>query len=259
MPAFIAFDSEKGGTGKSFAARSCVAWCLERKVPVAVIDADEKNPDVARWLQNHNRIHVERLTGSLTLRNEGGWGAISEIAERMLPEIGKRGAIILNCPANASSPFPDDRLTMFQALQAVGFATTLTWVLDTGDDVVNLLGDGFGYRRGKSAGHPTGDPVNKYLAGRVVLRNLIWGNHDDFRFWERSAMRKRFLQVGREDDFPRLWPKLAEIVKMSGGPNALRQHDPKVMGKYDFFTLVPWVLAADRLWDGLRPTLHLAA
>lgn len=258
MPAFIAFDSEKGGTGKSSAARSCASWCLERKVPVAVIDADESNPDVGRWLENRIPVKILRKEG-LTIREEGGWIAVAELAEKMLPQIGKRGAVILNCPANASTSFPDERLTMFQALQAVGFATTLTWVMDTGDDVVNLLGDGLGYKRGKAAGHPTGDPVNKYLAGRLVLRNLYHGKHEAFKFWEHSAMRKRFLQIGCEDDFPYLWSKLATAVEMAPGPDVLRKHDAKVMGKCEFYALLAWVVEADRLWDGLRPALHLAA
>lgn len=240
MPAFVAFDSEKGGTGKSTAARMFATWCFERKLSVAVIDADGSNPDVGRWVSGAMPVHF------VNIRKEGGWIEASDLAHALLPKLGKNGVCILNCPANAASSFPDQRAVMYQAVKEMGFAPTLAWVLDTGDDVVNMLATGLG-------------PITTSLTGRLVFRNLIWGESADFKVWENSRIRKRFLQIGREDDFPRLWPRIADMVRFADGPQTLRTRGDAKMGVGEHLVLLAWLAQLDKLWRTLSPTMKIAA
>jgi hypothetical protein len=46
MPRIHLIDGEKGGVGKSFFARLMIHYCLERKLPYTLVDADVTNPDV---------------------------------------------------------------------------------------------------------------------------------------------------------------------------------------------------------------------
>jgi hypothetical protein len=117
-------------------------------------------------------------------------------------------------------------------------------VLDTTDDSVNFLRG----RLGK---------VNKYLAGRLVLRNLLWGRSNEFQFWEKSNTRARFLQIGREHDFPKLWQALARTVHLSESPDLLRQHDRRLMGIGEYLSLTQWVGVVDAMWDQLRSGLAI--
>jgi hypothetical protein len=101
-------------------------------------------------------------------------------------------------------------------------------------------------------------PVTKYLSGRIALRNLYHGRHEQFRIWEQSRSRQRFLQIGKEGDFPRLSVSLADLVRV-GGPNTLRTHDKQVMDAAEYMMLRLWTSKIDGLWDGLRSTIKVAA
>jgi hypothetical protein len=210
---------------------------MARKVPVRIIDADASNPDVARLFSDIADCD------QVNLREEGGWLRIATIAEQVAPSL-SGGAIVLNLPSNLAHSFPEQRRCMFEALKALEFHTTLVWVLDTGVDGVNLLAGGF-------------QPVTSLVSHKLALRNLFWGTHDAFDVWQNSRTRERFLAIGREADFPRLWPKLAERLRLTGDASLLRSRSPE-FGLAEFFTMNAWIRQTDELWDSLRPEMLAA-
>lgn len=54
-------DGEKGGVGKSFFARVMVHYCIERKLPYTLVDADVTNPDVMKFYpkEAHSTVFSE--------------------------------------------------------------------------------------------------------------------------------------------------------------------------------------------------------
>lgn len=230
-PAFVAFDSEKGGTGKSTAALSFVSWCAARGIRTRVIDADASNPDVLRLCSKLTQCEL------INVRDEGGWLRIAEIAEENAKHL-RGGAIVLNLPSQVAHSFPDERQCMYEALRTLRFRSTLVWVLDTGVDTVNLLAGGM-------------LAAEEFVPSKIALRNLRWGNRDDFAVWQNSGTREHFLTVGKEADFPRLWPPLADRLRLSGDASFLRDRGTP-FGLAEFLTIRSWVLKTDDLWDSLR-------
>lgn len=235
-PGFVVVDGEKGGVGKSFTCQALVSWALDRKIPVVVIDANERIPDVARRYTGVVPVHV------VNVKEEGGWTKIVDIAANCRTSL-NRGILALNLPGNVISSFPEHRTTMFRAMKrSLGYRNTLVWTMDLGEDVVVQLGPGLG-------------PIIEFVDGRVALRNTVFGREEQFTVWHNSRMRKRFIEVGGLDySMPRLWPEVARLISQPT-VSTYRTHDRALMGFGEFAVLEDWVARADRLFDNLRPCI----
>lgn len=73
----VLVEGYKGGVGKSLTAISLIEYCKGNNIPVAIIDTDMTNPDVAAIYEN--TVKCEKI--NLEEKDGGGWMKLVEFAE----------------------------------------------------------------------------------------------------------------------------------------------------------------------------------
>jgi hypothetical protein len=199
----ILVDGDKGGVGKSLAARALVQFYLEQPADhrprLVVFDADHSNPDVCGrdGLKAGDGI---LSTGLLDLSTEAGWIDFAGRLEK-IRDIDCR--VIVNMPAQIGSVF-DGRIGLVADVLREAQAVPV-WVLSRTRESITALE------------HRVRHLPSQYTVG-LAVRNLFFGEVDKFVLWDTSPLRKTLLQGGGwlETELPELNDQL--LVMMGRRP-----------------------------------------
>ncbi len=166
-----------GGVGKTEVIATLVHLMQTRGHPLYVADADNDHQDIFKALNG------EVPCSLISLLHERGYSRLCELAQD--PEI--KGSILISAPGGAIESFIDN-VPVVQAVAAeAGRETFVAWPMDkTKDSFVHLQ-----------------DVIDVLGQERVwVLRNLVWGDADEFRAFNTSKIGTRLIGAGRVLDFP---------------------------------------------------------
>jgi hypothetical protein len=197
-------DGDKGGVGKSLAARALVHHLLSREEDLrprlVVYDADLSNPDVCGegGLRPGGGI---ASTALLDLSTESGWidlgtklamlGAAAQTAEYR---------IIINMPAQIGTRAFDGSIHIVSEVLREANAIPV-WLLSRTQESIRALD----YRlRHMPAGYEAG----------IVVKNLFFGSADKFLLWQSDALRQRLVDEGAwfEAELPEMNDQLAVMI-----------------------------------------------
>lgn len=172
----ILSHGDKGGVGKSMIAAAVADYLNCTGEQVVVIDADTRNPDVARMLSK------DMTCAQMDLRAENGWMEAMDFIERH-----QGYTIVISTPAGIGESMGDDipRFAAFLNELGTPVEMELWWTINLLPDAVNLLGDAY-----KNYG--------KYFTRIRVVRNLFhsMGDTKAFIFWDESTLRPKLEKNG---------------------------------------------------------------
>lgn len=197
-------DGDKGGVGKSLAARALVHHYLtqpEAERPrIVVYDADLSNPDVCGdgGLKSGNGIMG---TAMLDLSNENGWidfgtrvATLTTAAEKV------DYRIIVNMPAQIGTRAFDGSIHIVNEVLREANAIPV-WLLSRTQESIRALN----YRlRNMPA---------RYEAG-LIVKNLFFGHSDKFGLWSADELQQQLIDEGAwvETELPELNDQLAVMI-----------------------------------------------
>jgi hypothetical protein len=197
-------DGDKGGVGKSLAARALVHHYLQRseadRPRILVYDADPSNPDVCGegGLKAGNGIMSAAM---VDLSTESGW---IDFGTRISSAIGAAQMdeyrIIVNMPANIGTRAFDGSIHIVSEVLREANAVPI-WLLSRTQESIRALD----YRlRNMPA---------RYEAG-LIVKNLFFGHADKFALWEANELQQRLLDEGawQETEMPELNDQLAVMI-----------------------------------------------
>lgn len=234
---------DKGGPGKSLVADVFADWLLNRGIEPVIVDADMRNPDVARMFEGSPAQVV-----LINLREADGWLELSSVIE----EAGER-PVLINLPGNIGDEVEKRVPALAEALQALKKDAYMLWVLNREPDSVNLL---------RVATAAFGDVLKR----TVAVRNLHFGDAAKFSRWNDSNVKKAFTDAGGlEVDLEDLNDRCVDATKRAI-PKAVRfsdadaAKDPETGGALRFghkSELVRWTQATFRTFDGIASKIGL--
>ena len=167
----IFIHGDKGGVGKSTTAQSVADYLITQEEPVAIIDADTSNPDVARMFDGY----VD--TQNINLRNENGW---MDAMDFIKAHMGQN--IVINLPAGIGDEMEKnmEMFTMFIRDQEIPIEMQLWWVMNLSHDAVNLLDKAF-------------KEYGRFFDCTRTVCNLhsSIGDRKQFFLWDESDLKKK--------------------------------------------------------------------
>ena len=190
----VVMHGDKGGVGKSMVSQALADYLMARGEQVAIIEADTRNPDVARMYGNNLPV------AQTNVRSETGW---MDVMDFVMKHPGH--SIILNTPAGIGEYMKQDMESFARFLkdQDVPVEMELWWVMNVQHDSVNLLSDAF-----NSYGH--------YFARVRVCCNLHFSGGDKtpqgpFVLWNESPLK---TQIEKKNGLTIYFPGLhIRVVK----------------------------------------------
>ena len=197
-------DGDKGGVGKSLAARALVHHYLSQPEPerprIIVYDADLSNPDVCG--EGGLKAGAGILgTALIDLSTENGWidlgtrvAAIAAAAEKA------DYRIIVNMPAQIGTRAFDGSIHIVSEVLREANAVPI-WLLSRTQESLRALN----YRlRNMPARYESG----------VVIKNLFFGAPDKFGLWTTDELRARLIDDGDwvEAELPELNDQLTVMI-----------------------------------------------
>ena len=194
------FHGDKGGVGKSFMFHVFVDRAHQRGLDVAVIEADTRNPDVIRIFEGQTVCQM------INLRRDDGWMDVIDFV-RAHPN----HHIAISLPAGIGEAMQKD----FEDF--CGYLKTkvpgkpevvMFWLINLFPDSVNLL-------------HTTYQTVGPLIEKIIVVRNLIFGDPDQFFIWDESPFRAEIERTGKATtiSLPRL--HLRVTSKLGADPEGM--------------------------------------
>jgi len=198
----ILVDGDKGGVGKSLATRALVQFYLEQPADsrprLVVFDADHSNPDVC-GKDGMTAGDGILSTGLIDLATEAGW---IDFAGRLEAVRDLDCRVIVNMPAQIGNVF-DGSIPMVGDVLREAHAVPV-WVLSRTQESIRALE------------HRVSRLPDQYATG-LAVRNLFFGDADQFVLWEASQVRHRLLRSGwLETELPELNDQL--LVMMGRRP-----------------------------------------
>lgn len=205
---FLLVHGDKGGVGKSMVASVLADQLISAGVPVAIIDADTRNPDVARMFNGSGCPHT-----CLNLRASDGWMDAIDFVD------GHPGyTFVLSMPAGIGESMQQEFIDFVRFLKGFGkggasVELVMWWVINLFPDSVNLLQD-------------TLKSHAELFDKIVVVRNNIFGMPADFIFWNESPLKIAIeSKGGLTVDLPplhlRIMKKLFDPTKLMPFSSAL--------------------------------------
>ena len=165
----------KGGTGKSTFARGALDTLLAAGITVAAFDGDTENPQLHRYYQKTKGGVVRTV-----LADRDGGDDILEEMEEAQPDV-----ILVDVAAGGSQilmRLQDESLFLSDA-EALGYAFTVVTVLSPIKDSVVMLKEAM-------------DITQRHNVQHVVIKNLHFGQEDDFELFDNSTAKQRFKANG---------------------------------------------------------------
>ncbi|EQD41187.1 protein MobD [mine drainage metagenome] len=179
-------DGDKGGVGKSMAARALIHHYLARddstRPKIVVIDADCSNPDVCGT--GGIRVGSGIIQASLVdLSTEDGWIDFGTLVGRF-SEIGKNIdlRIVVNMPAQIGTRAFDGSIPIVNEVLREANAIPV-WMLSRTHESIRALE----YRLENMG--------PRYQYG-VAIKNLFFGQTDKFGIWEASPLHQKLVVEG---------------------------------------------------------------
>ena len=165
----------KGGTGKSTFARGALDALLSAGINVAAFDGDLENPQLHRYYQNTG----EGVTRTTLAERDGG-DNILEVMEAAQPDV-----ILVDVAAGGSQILMrlQDESLFLSSAEELGYAFTVVTVLSPIKDSVNMLKGAM-------------DITQNHNVQHVVVKNLHFGQEDDFELFDSSTTKQRFEANG---------------------------------------------------------------
>jgi len=199
-------DGDKGGVGKSFAARAIADMLMQSarfKLPkpirqLLVVDADESNQDVCGdggfpEIETVNGCNVRGMFAPISTPQQ--WVQAGDRVFDAIPQWGDdEGRVVFSLPAGAGLAIAKaaEVTAVMEALNAVH-----VWVIGTDAGSVEQLQQRI-------------DAFPAFYQQGFVIRNLRHGVADDFTHWNKSATRAAVKDWGwQEIDLPVLTPSVA--------------------------------------------------
>lgn len=175
---FVLVHGDKGGVGKSTVAQVIADRLLAAKIPVAIIDADTRNPDVLRMFAEADCPRI-----ALNLRATDGWMDAMDFVHQHPGH-----TFVLSMPAGIGESMQaefTDFVHFLKTFNKAGLETHLSmwWVMGSTPDSVNLL-----ERALQSHANQFGQVV--------VVRNTIFGAPESFVFWNGSPLKTALEKQG---------------------------------------------------------------
>lgn len=214
------FHGDKGGTGKSTVCKAFVDFCMSSALPVTLIDADCRNPDV-------NRMFGARVPGQcVNLRTEDGWASM---VEAMTSGVGKTN-IAVNLPAGIGEEDERRSEIFLEAAREIQIPVVLVWVINRGVDSVNQLR------------HQLEKNAFSGMTQMICVRNQYFAREGEaFDIWDDSMTRQMFEKQGGETkDFPALSDRVVTSLDKANVPysEALAEN---LLGTWDRMVLQVWI------------------
>lgn len=163
---------DKGGVGKSFTCARLIDALATRNVPVAAVDGDTQNPDVARMFEGI--IPVK----SCNLRSADGW---MDLLDFIVEHNDK--TVVLSLPAGIGSQIKDQGIQFCDNMRLLKRPVHLVWVLNRLPDSINLLAEAL-------------TTVGPYLESKTAVKNLVFGDASKFGRWNESSTKRNFEADG---------------------------------------------------------------
>lgn len=177
---------DKGGVGKSMVNGAILDLLLSKGEPVALVEADTQNPDVARMFEGTMPIAFANV------RSDTGW---MDVMDFVMKHQGH--TIVLNTPAGIGEYMKQDMASFvkFFEEQDVKVDMELWWTMNIQHDSVNLLNEAY-----KSYG--------QFFKNVRVICNLHFANGDKkqavtgpFLLWLDSPLRTQIEKKGNKTIF----------------------------------------------------------
>lgn len=125
MATVVFSHGDKGGSGKSTTAAALVDYCISIDRPVALIEGDEKTPDVGlRYLDHIPTGHVD--LNSPGNKEEAAIEFLGKVDEMTSGEV---DTVIVNLPANASATLDDVGEILVMTLNDAGHECRVIYAL----------------------------------------------------------------------------------------------------------------------------------
>ncbi len=162
-------DGDKGGTGKSAAARVVSSLICELKIPIAGFDADARNGHLERYCGDSFWMQRE------SIRENAGYFALCNMFEE------RDEVIVVDLPGNIGDVLQQKLHHLKEVARLNSRPIVHVWVADEEEDSIilfNLL---------SSLAPP--DRTFFVLNGR-------FGRRDEFALWNNCDTRKQFLKEG---------------------------------------------------------------
>lgn len=241
----IFVDGEKGGVGKSTVTRGIIHHYLgiaERDgKAIAIFDADRSNPDICGpgGITAGGSIIFAKTVDLTTEKGWIGFGNQLESVSKQAERLGADILAVVSMPAQIADAFSGDIGIVANMMQACNGIPA--WVIGRTPDSVRALE----YRVERMP--------EQYRRG-LVVKNLFFGNRDEFRIWESSALRTKLLGNGwGECDYPELNELLVYRAERTPLHKVLREGIAgQSLGLGERLALSAWLNATDKvLGDGL--------
>lgn len=175
MKRIIWVTGGKGGTGKSTFARGALDRLLDCKVNVAAFDGDPENAQLHRYYQDMGKGVVRTELGE----RDGG-DDILEAMDEQKPDV-----ILADVAAGGSQilmQLQDESLFLSSARE-LGYDVTVVSVISPIKDSVQMLKEAM-------------ETTREQFVQHVVVKNLHFGDADDFELFDASQTKRRFDKAG---------------------------------------------------------------
>lgn len=165
----------KGGTGKSTLARGVLDVLAANGINVAPFDGDLENPQLHRYCKN-----IGKGVTRVVLAKRDGGDDILDTMEELQPDV-----ILVDVAAGGSQILMrlQDESLFLSSAEELGYAFTVVTVLSPIKDSVNMLKEAM-------------DITQDHNVQHVVIKNLHFGQEDDFELFDSSTTKQRFEANG---------------------------------------------------------------
>lgn len=180
----IYFSSgDKGGVGKSLLANALINYSyVKNKGKVAVIDADTRNSDVYRLHNDH--LSDNKYIHRIELSSKDGWIDLEDAVETIYLENPNLDIdFVISLPAGIGGIFISELEMFHKAMAKFNQKIVLFWTMDNGIDSINLLKKVF-------------LECYEFIDHIVVIKNLYFGDDENFYLWNDSSIRIFLLGLG---------------------------------------------------------------
>lgn len=222
-PGIILVDGDKGGVGKSFACSALIDKFMADNMPVAAVEGDTQNPDVARMFEGAIPLR------SCNLRDPDGW---MDLLDFMMEERDK--PVIVSMPAGIGARMKVEGLAFCDNMSLINRPIHLVWLLNRLPDSINLLSDALNI-------------LQPSLQSKTAIKNLYFGESRKFGRWDESHTKRDFETTGGKTfELQELNDRVVD--KIFGDPQKT----------FPFSQCVTEVNSTDTSTHGLTPSENLA-